>query len=124
MRNLNLTASDRLGTIIDLPSESVVASRVATIQRNKSFQYNVGSAIARRYPERSPSQFIENRIYDSFAEPGDMRLAEMFHLAPWETRRPILDRMADDRFRELGLRLLGVEAFHCLSVDEQAQFRC
>ena len=57
------------------------------IQQNMSFQHRVGDAIAGRYPKKSPSQFIEERIYDNFPTAGDMRVAEIFHHAPWEARR-------------------------------------
>ena len=108
--------------IKDLPSNSVIASRLRAIQSNKSFQSRVGEAISGRYPEAAPSPLIEKRIYDRFSTAGDMRLAAMFHEAPWEARRPMLDKLGDDRLRELGLRLLAFEAHHQLSADEQAQF--
>ena len=109
-------------TIRNCPSCTVIASRVREIERNRTFQTNVGDAIAGRYPVKASSQFVEKRIYDDFPTPGDMRLAAMFHQSPWDARRPILNRMADDRLRHLGLRLLGIEASHCLSPEEGTKF--
>jgi exodeoxyribonuclease-1 len=110
------------GTIKELPSSVEIISRVEAIQRNRCFQIKVGDAIAGRYPEKDTSQFIEERIYDSFATTTDTHLAEMFHDVPWEARRSILNKMSDERFRDLGLRLLAIEANDYLSPNERSKF--
>ena len=69
-----------------------------------------------------PSQFVEEHIYDGFPTAGDVRLAALFHQCPWEERRATLDKMTDDRLRELGFRLFGIEAHDHLSLEEQAFF--
>jgi exodeoxyribonuclease-1 len=111
-----------VGAIKDCPSNALIASRAQMIARNRSFQAKVGDAIAGRYPEKVPSQFVEERNYDGFPTAGDVRLAAMFHQCPWEERRAILDKMTDDRLRELGFRLFGIEAHDHLSLEEQAFF--
>ena len=115
-------AQAAIGTIKECPSSAVVASRAQAIARNRTFQTKVGDAIAGRYPEKTPSQFVEKRIYDGFPTTGDVRMAEVFHKSPWDARRPILDKMTDERCRDLGLRLIGIEASEHLSPDDSARF--
>lgn len=109
-------------TISNCPSDSVIASRARHIQNNKPFQCKVGDAIDGRYAEQPPAPFVERRIYDAFPNPGDTRLAAMFHKARWDSRRVILDKVVDERIRELGLRLLALGAHAQLSADEQVNF--
>ena len=111
-----------VGTIIDRPSSAVIAKRVQVFQRSQEFQTKVGEAFSGRYPEKTPSEFVEERIYDAFPSTADMRLAAKFHEVPWEARRSILDEMRDERLRHLGLRLIGTEAINQLSHDERSRF--
>lgn len=124
--NSNPTArpltSSLTGTIVNCPSSVVIASRVQAIQRSLGFQTKVGDAIAGRYPEKVPAEFVEERIYDAFPSPSDVHLASRFHQVPWEERRMLLDQMRDERLRDLGLRLIGAEASHMLSHEERIQF--
>src|SRR5262249_4280459 len=92
-------------------------------QINHAFQMKVGDAIARRYPDKPLSEFVEQQIYDSFPTPQDTRLAAEFHRVPWDKRLPILREIKDPRWQELGQRLLAMEASHLVGADETAQFR-
>ena len=124
--NSNPTAlplvTSMVGTITNCPSSAVIASRIQVIQRSAEFQTKVGDAVAGRYPEKARSEFVEQRIYDAFPASADTRLAAQFHQVPWEQRRTLLDQMRDERLRDLGLRLIGIEASHLLSREEQVQF--
>lgn len=115
-------ASSLTGAIVNCPSSDTMASRVQLIQRSLDFQTKVGDAIAERYSEKTPSELVEERIYDAFPSSSDALLASRFHQVPWEARRAILDQMRDERLRELGIRLIGAEASHLLSQEEQIQF--
>lgn len=108
--------------IKDAPSRSEATERSIAIQKNKAFQARVGEAIAGRYPDKTPSEFVEERIYDDFPSLDDARLAKAFHQTSWTARRALLDKMGDERLRELGFRLLAHEANDELTPDEQAQF--
>ncbi|MGK2923266.1 MAG: hypothetical protein ACSLE4_10855 [Methyloceanibacter sp.] len=109
--------------IADCPSDPLITSRMRHIQGNKDFQSRAGEALESRYAEQAASPFVERRIYDAFPSSSDMHLATTFHKAPWDSRRVILDRIADDRLRELGLRILALGAQDHLSLDEQTNFQ-
>ena len=109
--------------INDLPAPSVIMSRSAQIQRRLDFQDRVGEAMALRYPHKPQSPYVEEQIFDSFPRSSDVRLAVQFHKIPWETRRGLLEQITDGRIRELGLRLLGLEAPENLSDKELGEFR-
>lgn len=108
--------------INDCPAPSVLTTRIQAIQGDQQFQIKVGDAVAKRYPEKAPSQFVEERIYDAFPASSDMRIAAQFHATPWESRRALVDQIRDERLRELAIRLIGTEASHTLNHGERANF--
>jgi hypothetical protein len=82
----------------------------------------VGDAIARRYPDKPLSEFVEQQIFDSFPTTHDAQLAAQFHRVPWDARRPFLRDIKDRRWQELGQRLLAFEASYLLDAQETARF--
>lgn len=108
--------------INNCPAPSVLKSRILAIQGDPQFRIKVGDAVAKRYPEKAPSQFVEERIYDVFPASCDMRIAAQFHATPWEHRRAVVDQIRDERLRELAIRLIGTEAGHALDHSDRASF--
>jgi exodeoxyribonuclease I len=52
---------------------------------------------------------VELQIYDGFLTSEDQAVLEAFHVAPWEQRLAIVDRLSDRRMRQLGRRVLFAE---------------
>lgn len=91
-----------------LPLE-VYQERAAAIRDNAQFQQRLGEAMVRRYEDVETSPYVEGRIYDGFAPPQDQTLMNQFHGRPWEERLEICDQLQDERFVELGRRLIYAE---------------
>lgn len=91
-----------------LPLE-VYQERAALIHESAPFQQRLGEAMVRRYEDAEVSPYVEGRIYDGFAPPQDQNLMNQFHERPWEERLEICNQIEDERFVELGHRLIYAE---------------
>ena len=58
---------------------------------------------------KQASLHVENRMYEGFTGPEDMRLMALFHEMEWPDRAPLLARLEDPRLQVLGKRLLYTE---------------
>ncbi len=89
--------------------EDVAIDRAKKIQQHKRFSAAVSTAMANRYEARAPSPYVEERIFDGFATSSDQSLFDKFHQAPWEERFALVEKLEDDRYREIGTRLIFEE---------------
>jgi exonuclease I len=98
-------------------SKAEILQRAATIRTDREFCEKACRALARRFSgEREPAQYVEEQIYDGFPCSSDAELMRQFHRAPWDARAGILDRLEDQRCRELGYRLMHVERPEVLAI--------
>ena len=92
------------------------------IRENEDFQNRLGQALARRYEDVEPSPYVEGKIYDGFASSGDQGRMEQFHDAPWSERYALCDQLEDERFAELGRRLIYLEEPDALPDADRTRF--
>lgn len=104
----------------DVP-EATLLERARAVQGHPDFADNVADAVANRYPTWPDAEYVEQRIYEGFPSRADQNLMEAFHRAPWDERLEIVGQLEDDRYRELGERLIWAERPDVL--DEGAQQR-
>jgi exodeoxyribonuclease-1 len=108
--------------LCELPITSdEIARRAAVIARAVEFRARVGEAIAKRYPSKEPSIYVEEQIYDRFPTRTDEFLMERFHKVPWESRAKLVEQMEDSRLRELGYRLIFLERPDVLPAEKQIE---
>ena len=93
---------------------------LARIRAHPTFAGTIARAMAAQYADKEMSPHVENRIYDGFPSPGDQRLMDEFHNAPWGVRYAIARGFRDDRFRELAERLVFSESPDALPDDRRA----
>lgn len=89
--------------------DATYLERARLIQEDDGFQHRLGQALARRYEDVEPSPYVEGKIYDGFASADDQGRMERFHRRPWQERYELCDELDDERFAELGRRLIYVE---------------
>ena len=83
--------------------------RAAVVQHDKEFQKHVGQALATRYPEKTTSRHINEKIYDGFASGTDQMIMKQFHKAKWKGRTALADQLHDQRMKQLAYRLIYLE---------------
>ena len=93
-----------------VPEEHVLRRRAARIRGDEYFARRLVSAFLSTRPERTPSVYVEEQIYDSFLSDADQSLMDRFHTLDWIDRHRLTESLSDPRVRTLGERLLHVEA--------------
>lgn len=114
IRKLKANAAPFIMDILDapdsvkqrLPSEEIISLQTEWLDANPDFRDRLLTAIHTGKKEYDAGVHIEEQIYDGFLQDGDLAILEEFHVAPWSDRHLILDRLADQRSRELGHRLI------------------
>jgi exodeoxyribonuclease-1 len=96
--------------------------RSQMIADHPTFREAVAKSLALRYPERAPATYVEERIYEGFPSRADADLMERFHSLPWPERPTVAARLADERIRELGERLIYLEAPEALPDDVRSKY--
>ncbi|MDZ4865210.1 MAG: exonuclease domain-containing protein [Gemmatimonadota bacterium] len=80
--------------------------RAGLVATDSALGARIVAAIERDERPKSPSEHIEEQIYDGFASREDMAVADSFHQKPWEDRAATIDQLADGRLKVLARRLL------------------
>jgi len=86
-----------------------IRGRADALRGQDEFFGRVGDALAGRFPEREPSEQVEDQIFDGFYTTTDKRHLQAFHQAEWQDRPAILAQISDKRLRRLGMRLMFFE---------------
>lgn len=95
--------------------ENEIQRRALIVSQANEFHLRIGEALRHRYPQKEPAGYVEEQIYDGFPDGTDQFLMERFHQLPWESREKIVDQFSDQRFRQLGHRLIYLENPDALS---------
>jgi exodeoxyribonuclease-1 len=91
---------------IDTP-DPIIADRADRLASMTDLHDRIGAALAARFADREASVHVEEQIYAGFYTHADQRLLDQFQAAEhWEDRLHILDKIQDERARQLGRRLI------------------
>jgi exodeoxyribonuclease-1 len=96
-------------------------SRADLLHRSPELRARACRALGRRFSDRQPGTHVEQRIYEQFPSSADAELLRAFHSLDWVARRAVVERLADDRLRELGKRLIFVERPDVVDALEKAE---
>lgn len=111
-------------TPIDLPGGrlpfELYRERAALLRSDPELVVRITRSLETAYDDTEPPH-VEQQIYRGFPSSADTSLMARFHVAPWEDRRQILQRLEDPRARTLGLRFLASERPDLL--DDEARTR-
>lgn len=82
-------------------------ARAQLIREHSTFQGRVARFLADRYEDKAESTNVEERIYSGFPSNDDQALMHSFHEENWEGRLGIIQEIKDDRYRQLGQRIVA-----------------
>jgi exodeoxyribonuclease I len=116
---IELMPDDVYGGQLDL---ATYEARAHLIQSNREFQSRLGEALARRFEDKEPSPYVEGQIYDGFPSRGDSNVMERYHQIDWQDRYALCDQIEDERFAELGRRLVYLENPDLVPEVDRARF--
>lgn len=76
------------------------------LSANESLCRDLTSTFLDRIDHEFKNEFVEQQLYDNFADRKTEQQWLDFHQAPWENRWEIVKNMHDARYRKLGVRLI------------------
>ena len=79
--------------------------------------------LAERYAEQPPPIYVEQRIYDGFPSRDDEARLSAFHRQEWPYRIGLIPSMEDERYRELGERVIAVEQPRLLTGAQRSRWQ-
>lgn len=89
-----------------LPSAGIISQQLSWLDANPDFVSRLLQIYRGIQEEYEKGEHLEQRIHDEFLTKTDLMKLEEFHAAPWEQRLPIVEELADERYRLLGHRLI------------------
>jgi exodeoxyribonuclease-1 len=96
-------------------------SRADFIHRSPEFHARACRVLSRRFSDHPQGTHVEQRIHEQFLSSADTALLRTFHNLDWVERGAVVERLADDRLRELGKRLIFVERPDVMDPVERAE---
>lgn len=120
IRSVRINSTPTFVELTEYSDEDVARAKV--LLGADDLHARVGAALARRFEDREPSEFVEEQIYEGFISNADASLLVRFHAAPWKDRHEILTQVEDGRLRTLGERLLCLDTEYGAPTDLQQAF--
>lgn len=124
IRKVKTNAAPVLRSIDEAPSwclgafcETEIASRAAAVLADSEFIERLLRAYEENKTVYSPSEHVEQQIYDGFPTSGDERLMEQFHEMAWHDRHQLVRRFSDRRYSLLAARVIYAENPDFLPTD-------
>ena len=79
--------------------------------------------LAGRYVDQEPTVYVEEKLYAGFPKPADEGRMHWLHERGWPERPDIIAAIEDDRFRELGKRVIASERSDLLSDRQRRRWQ-
>ena len=108
---IRTVATNKVPNVFPVASPSATHNNFAQlVAARPDFQERVGQALADRYADREAPQHVEQRIYDGFYSAADKQVLEDFKPADWRERARLVNQLDDLRLKQLGMRLIFLNA--------------
>ena len=84
-------------------------ARAQAIRGNVEFRRRIPRLLAARYEDQVEPVHVEQRIYGGFPSNADQARMRSFHAQTWEDRIGTIQEIEDERYRQIGQRLIAAE---------------
>ena len=95
-------------------------ARAHAIRDHAEFRRRISRLLAARYEDQVEPAHVEQRIYSRFPSNADQTRMHSFHAHGWEDRIDIIQEIEDERYRQIGQRIVSIERPDLLT-DAQRQ---
>jgi exodeoxyribonuclease-1 len=110
-KQIRTVATNKVPNVFPVASPSAAHNKLAhLVAARLDFQERVGQALADRYADREAPQHVEQRIYGGFYSAADKQVLEDFKTADWRDRARLVEQLDDKRLKQLGKRLIFLNA--------------
>jgi exodeoxyribonuclease-1 len=90
-------------------------ARAQSIRGHGEFRKRISRLLAARYEDQAEPAYVEQRIYSGFPSNADQTRMHSFHSQGWEDRVGTIQEIDDERYRQIGQRIVAVERPDLLS---------
>lgn len=97
-------------------------ARAQLIREHPTFRKRISRLLAARYEDRDEPTNVEERIYAGFPSNNDQTLMHSFHKQGWDDRIGIVQEIEDDRYRQLGQRVIATERPDLLTIGQRQRW--
>jgi exodeoxyribonuclease I len=101
-----------------LPMETYL-ERARKVRENWEFRQRTSRLLAERYAKQPAAIYVEQRIYDGFPSRDDEARLAAFHRQEWLQRIGLIPLIGDERYRELGERVIATEQPQLLTATQR-----
>jgi exodeoxyribonuclease-1 len=105
-----------------LPMETYL-ERARKVRETFHFQRRTSRLLAERYADQPPAMYVEQRIYDGFPSRDDEARLATFHRQKWPHRIGLIPSIDDERYRELGERVIATEQPQLLTGTQRTRWQ-
>jgi exodeoxyribonuclease I len=105
-----------------LPME-IYLERARKVREHGDFQHRTSRLLAKRYADQPPASHVEQRIYDGFPSRDDEAKLAVFHRQEWPCRIGLIPSIEDERYRELGERVIATEQPQLLTATQRTRWQ-
>jgi Exonuclease I len=131
IRRVSINAQPSLLTLDFTPEDvrggrlsfDIYQVRALAIREHPDFRQRVGRLLADRYADEEPSPYVEEKLYAGFTAPADEARMTQFHTRDWSARADIVGAFDDERFRELGERIIASERSDLLPDNQRRRWQ-
>jgi len=95
-------------------------ARAQVIRGHVEFRKRISRLLAERYEDQVEPAHVEQLIYSGFPSNADQSRMNSFHAHGWEDRINIIQEIEDERYRQIGQRIVAIERPDLLT-DAQRQ---
>jgi len=103
------------------PLETYLA-RAQAIREHGGFRKRISRLLAARYADKVEPVNVEQRIYSGFPVNADQTRMHSFHAQGWEDRIGTIQEIEDERYRQIGQRIIAVERPDLLTNAQRLQW--
>jgi exodeoxyribonuclease-1 len=93
------------------------------VRENCDFRHRISRLLAERYADQPPAIYVEQRIYDCFPSRDDEARLAAFHRHEWPVRIGVIPSIEDERYLELGERVIATEQPQLLTSTQRGQWQ-
>jgi exodeoxyribonuclease-1 len=108
---IRTVATNKVPNVFPVASPNATHDKLAQlVAARPDFQERVGQALEDRYAGREAPQHVEQQIYGGFYNANDKKVLEDFKAAGWRNRAQLVEQLNDRRLKQLGMRLVFLNA--------------
>jgi exodeoxyribonuclease I len=98
-------------------------ARAQAIRGNSEFRRRISRLVVARYEDQVEPANVEQRIYCRFPSNADQTRMHLFHAQGWEDRIGIVQEIEDERYRQIGQRIIATERPDLLTETQRQRWK-